>query len=132
MDEARPYAAELAPPDSRPALRKGWFAAGGIVGAVLTSACCIVPLVLLTLGVSGAWIGNLTALAPYKPVFVVVTLAFLGLGFWHVYFRSRSECVEGSYCGRPLSSIITKSALWLATLLIVLSLTIEWWAPYFY
>jgi len=38
--------------------------AGGIIGALVASSCCIVPLVLFSLGVGGAWIGNLTALAP--------------------------------------------------------------------
>ena len=38
-------------------------AAGGILGALAASACCILPLVLFTLGISGAWIANLTRLA---------------------------------------------------------------------
>ena len=33
------------------------LAAGGIA-ALLASACCLGPLVLITLGISGAWIGN--------------------------------------------------------------------------
>jgi hypothetical protein len=37
-------------------------AAGGILAAVAASSCCIVPLLLFSLGVSGAWIGNLTAI----------------------------------------------------------------------
>ena len=45
-------------------------AAGGILGAIAASSCCIAPLVLFSLGISGAWIGNLTALAPYQPYFV--------------------------------------------------------------
>jgi hypothetical protein len=44
--------------------RKGVFAALGLAGAFLASACCILPLALVTLGISGAWIGNLTALEP--------------------------------------------------------------------
>ena len=112
--------------------RKTWFAAGGIIGAILASACCIVPLVLVTLGISGAWIGNLTALEPYKPYVAAVTLSLIGLGFWHVYFRQKPACVEGSYCARPHSSLITKSALWIATVLVLLALTINWWAPLFY
>ena len=32
--------------------RQTWFAAGGVIGAVLASSCCIAPLLLLTLGVS--------------------------------------------------------------------------------
>ena len=42
------------------------WASGGALGAILASSCCIVPLLLLSLGISGAWIGNLTALEPYK------------------------------------------------------------------
>ena len=112
--------------------KKRWFAAGGIVGAILASACCIAPLALLMLGVSGAWIGNLTALEPYKPLFAAVALLFIGLGFRQVYFRTRSRCVAGTYCARPVSSIITKFALWFATALVVLALTVNWWAPLFY
>lgn len=112
--------------------RSRWFATGGIIGAVLASSCCIVPLVLVTLGVSGAWIGNLTALEPYKPLFVVVTLAFLAGGFWYVYGRQQPECVDGSYCARPESALTTKSVLWVATIIVVLAMTLQWWAPLFY
>lgn len=112
--------------------RSGWFATGGIIGAVLASTCCIVPLVLVLLGVSGAWIGSLTALEPYQPYFVVVTLTFLGGGFWHVYFRPKSDCADDGYCARPVSSLITKSALWLATILVILTMTLQYWAPLFY
>nr|WP_295463217.1 mercuric transporter MerT family protein [Mesorhizobium sp.] len=126
---------ETAPPNA-PALsgdrKKTLFAAGGVIGAILASTCCIAPLVLLTLGISGAWISNLTALEPYKPYFAAVALVFIGLGFRQVYFKARPACVEGTYCAKPESSRITKTALWLATLLVILALTINWWAPLFY
>lgn len=109
-----------------------WFAVGGVVGAVLASSCCIVPLVLLTLGVSGAWIGNLTVLEPYKPAFIGVALVFIGLGFHQIYFKPRLVCDAGSYCARPESATVTKAALWAATLLVVLAASIDWWAPLFY
>lgn len=112
--------------------RSHWFATGGIIGAVLASSCCIVPLVLVTLGVSGAWIGNLTALEPYKPYFVIVTLAFLAGGFWHVYLRQKPDCVDGSYCARPEPALITKAVLWVATIIVVFAMTLQWWAPLFY
>ncbi len=111
---------------------KGWLAAGGVLSAVLASACCIGPLVLLTLGISGAWIGNLTALEPYKPFFAVIALGFIGAGFWHVYFRKPTVCEPGSYCARPSSARTTKAALWAALVLVVAALTIGWWAPLFY
>lgn len=126
---------ETAPPNA-PALsgdrKKTLFAAGGVIGAILASTCCIAPLVLLTLGISGAWISNLTALEPYKPYFAAVALVFIGLGFRQVYFKARPACVEGTYCAKPESSRITKTALWLATLLVILALTINGWAPLLY
>lgn len=112
--------------------RKGLFAALGVLGALLASACCIVPLVLVTLGISGAWIGNLTALEPYKPLTAGIAILFIGLGFWHVYFRAKPACVDGSYCASPKSSRITKIALWGASMLVILSITVNWWGPLFY
>ncbi|UWQ53146.1 mercuric transporter MerT family protein [Leisingera caerulea] len=111
---------------------KGWLAAGGLLGAVFASACCVGPLVLLTLGISGAWIGNLTALEPYKPVFALIALGFIGAGFRQVYFRRPATCEPGSYCAKPSSARITKTALWISLVLVVAALTITWWAPLFY
>lgn len=111
---------------------KGWFAVGGVVGALLASSCCIAPLVLLTLGGSGAWISNLTALEPYKPAFLGVALVFIGLGFYQMYFKPKPACEEGSYCARPESAILTKTALWAATVLVLLAASVDWWAPLFY
>ncbi|MBA3446946.1 MAG: mercury transporter MerT [Pseudaminobacter sp.] len=112
--------------------RKGWLAAGGVLGAFLASACCIGPLVLLTLGISGAWIGNLTALEPYKPIFAVIALGFIGAGFRQVYFRKPVVCEPGSYCARPSSARITKAMLWASLVLVLAALTIDWWAPLLY
>ncbi len=113
-----------------PDRRQGWLAAGGVLGAVLASTCCIVPLVLVTLGISGAWIGNLTALEPYKPLTSGIAVVFVALGFWHVYVRRRPACSDGTYCARPQSSRITKTALW-GSVLMLLSITVNW-APLFY
>jgi mercuric ion transport protein len=60
------------------------MAAGGLA-AFAASSCCIVPLILFSLGVSDAWIGNFTRLAPYQPNFLVAKTAFLGVGYWLVY-----------------------------------------------
>lgn len=112
--------------------QKGWLAAGGVLGAFLASACCVGPLVLLTLGISGAWIGNLTALEPYKPVFATIALSFIAAGFRQVYFRKPTVCEPGSYCSRPASGRITKTALWASLILVVAALTIDWWASLLY
>ena len=107
--------------------KAGLFAAGGVFGAIAASSCCIVPLMLFTLGVSGAWIGNLTALAPYQPIFIVVTLGFLAAGYYFTYWKPKTACAEGAACARPLPGLFVKSALWIATLLVVAVLVF----PYF-
>lgn len=112
--------------------KKGWLAAAGVLGAFLASACCIVPLALVLMGVSGAWIGNLTALEPYKPLTGGIAIILIAAGFWHVYLKPKPACEPGSYCELPQSSRITKAALWFAAVLVTLAMTINWWAPLFY
>lgn len=46
-----------------------WSLGGALVAAVAASVCCLGPLVLLALGVSGAWASSLRALEPYRPTF---------------------------------------------------------------
>jgi mercuric ion transport protein len=93
----------------------------GVLGAIAASSCCVLPLVFVSLGVSGAWIGNLTALAPYQPYFVAFTVAVLGYGFYSVYWRSRQACSDGT-CERPLPSRAVKLGLWLGTILVAVAL----------
>ena len=111
--------------------KKGLIAGLSVLGAIGASACCIVPFALFMLGVSGAWIGNLTALAPYKPLFVVGTLALLALGFYLVYRRPRTvACVDESYCARPAPDRIAKIGLWTATVLVLMAMTFSFWFPF--
>ena len=97
------------------------IAAGGVIGAIAASTCCIIPLVLFSLGVSGAWIGQLTALSAYQPIFIIITLGFLGCGFWMVYRKPEVACDEGEACAHPLPNMVVKLALWFATALILLA-----------
>jgi mercuric ion transport protein len=104
-------------------------AAGGVLGAVAAISCCIMPLVFFALGISGAWIGNLTALAPYQPIFIGATLGFLAAGYYLVYRKPRAACAEGEVCARPLPRWGVKLALWAATALVALALAFPYVAP---
>ena len=120
---------DLQAEDTDPGSQKArMIAAGGVLGAIAASACCIVPLILFSLGISGAWIGNLTAMQPYKPIFIAITLGFLGYGYWMVY-RKPKACAGGETCARPLPNRLVKSALWGSTVLIVIALFWNWIAP---
>ena len=107
------------------------IAAGGLLGALAASSCCILPLALFGLGVSGAWIGSFTRLAAYQPYFIAATLAFLGYGYWLVYRSSTRACADGEACARPLPNRIIKTSLILATILVVAALGLDFIAPLF-
>lgn len=111
--------------------KRGVAATGSVVAALLASSCCVGPLVLITLGASGPWIGKLTALKPYQPVFVALTIGFLGYGFWHVYGKTKRACNDQS-CATPRSVRIATAALWVATILVIVAVTTDLWAPLFY
>jgi len=113
-------------------VKKGLISGLSVLGAIGASACCVIPFALFALGISGAWIGNLTALAPYKPIFVTATLAFLALGFYLVYRRPKAAaCADGSYCAQPASHRVAKTGLWTATVLVLLAMTFSYWFPLF-
>jgi len=91
---------------------------GGILAAIAAASCCVVPFALFAAGVSGAWIANLTALKPYQPLFVTITLVFLGAGYYAVYREPKAaECTAGSYCATPASDRLAKIGLWAASAL---------------
>ncbi|KGB53550.1 Mercuric transport protein MerT precursor [Sphingopyxis sp. LC81] len=105
------------------------LAVGGLVAALGAASCCVLPLALLTLGVGGAWMGNLTALAPYEPFFMGAAVVILAFAFWRVY-RSPANCADGSACSEPRSTGMTKAALWAATLLVIAAAAFPYVAPY--
>ena len=113
------------PTSSEPKGRTGLLAAGGLIGGVLASSCCVLPLALVSLGISGAWIGQLTALSPYQPYFLIAALALLGAGFWQAYWRKPEVCLPNSVCSEPRSGAVAKSVLWIGTLFVFAALTID-------
>lgn len=105
-------------------------AAGSLLGALAASSCCILPIVLFSLGISGAWIGNFTQLAPYQPYFIVATLGFLGAGFWLVHRASKRACADGEACAQPLPNRLVKIVLIAATAIVIVAWSFDYVAPY--
>jgi mercuric ion transport protein len=103
--------------------------AGGLLAAFATAWCCVLPFTLFLLGISGAWIGNLTALEPYQPAFAASAFVFLGYGFYLVYRKPPVACSDGSYCAEPGSKRIAKIGLWSATVLVIFALGFPKLAP---
>jgi len=107
------------------------FLAAGILAAVGASICCVGPLVLLALGVSGAWIGSLTALEPYRPLFIGLALLFLAFAFHRLYL-ARRVCAPGSACANPRTLKRQRLAFWIVTILVLGLISVPWFAPLFY
>jgi mercuric ion transport protein len=117
-------------PSLRPASARGALLAGG-VAAILASACCLGPLVLLILGVSGAWIGNLKALEPYRPIFIVIAataLVVAGRTIW----RPQAACAPGEVCAVPQARRVQKVLFVVVVALVLIAIAFPFVAAWFY
>lgn len=103
------------------------LAAGGLLAALGASACCVLPFALITLGVGGAWMGNLTWFAPYEKLFIAAAVLLLAVGFWRVYRRPAACVVDG--CAPP-GKLSAKTGLWVATLLVAAAIAFPYLAPW--
>ena len=86
-------------PWSKPHNGRGALGIGGLA-AILASICCLGPLVLVAIGISGAWIGNLTVLEPYRPIFLGAALVALFFAYRRI-FRPAQACKPGEVCAVP-------------------------------
>jgi mercuric ion transport protein len=94
------------------------LAAGSLATGLLASSCCILPLALVTAGLGGSWVAQLTALAPYQPFFLGAAALTTGYGFWRAY-RKPQVCVPGSLCANPAAGRVTKTILWIGAVIAV-------------
>ncbi len=104
--------------------------AGGLA-AILASTCCLGPLVLVALGFSGAWIGNLTALEPYRPIFIGAALVAMFFAYRRI-FRPVQACKPGEVCAMPEVRSAYKIIFWIVAALVVIALAFPYVLPLFY
>lgn len=109
---------------------RGALLAGGLA-AILASTCCLGPLILLMLGISGAWIGSLTALEPYRPAFMGSAAVALLVAYRQI-FRPVAVCRPGQVCAVPQVRTTYKALFGLVVALLAIALGYPSVAPYFY
>lgn len=109
---------------------RGVLFAGGLA-AILASTCCLGPLVLVALGFSGAWIGNLTVLEPYRPIFIGAALVALFLA-WQRIFRPIQACKPGEVCAIPQVRNTYRLIFWVVAVLVLVALVFPYVLPLFY
>lgn len=112
-----------------------WGAPGsvvaGLVAAIGASACCAGPLLLVVLGVGGAWGSRLVALEPLQPLFVVAALAFFGLAFRRLYPRQEA-CTPDAVCARPAVWRGGRVIFWIVSAFAALLISFPLYAPLLY
>jgi mercuric ion transport protein len=106
------------------------LAVGGLA-ALLASTCCLGPLVLVMLGVSGAWIGNLTALEPFRPLAVAAALVALALA-WRRIYRPATACKPGEVCAIPQVRRGYRVLFWIVAALAAVAIAFPYVLPLFY
>ena len=90
--------------------------AAGVLSAIGASACCAGPLVLVALGLGGAWMSGLRALEPFYPVFVAVAVGAFGFAFWRLYIAPR-RCAPEVACASPTVLRRQRIAFWITLIL---------------
>jgi mercuric ion transport protein len=101
------------------------------LAAILASACCLGPMLLVMLGLSGASLGNLQALAPYRPIFLGVALVSLFFA-WRRIYRPAAECRPTDICAAQQTKQVYKAIFWLVATLVLGALTFPYFARLFY
>lgn len=111
--------------------RRGIAASLGAIGAaLLASLCCIGPVLFVTLGVGA---GLASRFEPLRPVFTVMAVALIAVGFYTVYGRRPPEgdapsCTVDGSCAVPRNRSREKVLLWIATVIALVLLTFPQWS----
>lgn len=100
-----------------------WSMGAALGAAVAASACCTIPLALVSLGIGGAWIGQLTVLAPYRWLFVTLAVGALGYAGYNEWRLSRRPDCD---CETVFSSATRRTLLGVAAIA-VLAITVSPW-----
>lgn len=105
---------------------------GGGIAALAASACCLGPLILVSLGIGGAWVSNLTMLEPFRPIFVGVALICMVFAYRKIYkVESANVCLPDSMCANPQTNRNYRIIFWLVSVLVLIALLYPYFVTFF-
>jgi mercuric ion transport protein len=110
--------------------KAGRLVALAVVASLLASTCCVLPLVLVLVGITGAWMSTLVAMKPVTPYATAVCVGALVWAGW-LLFKPAAVCdIEDGNCAttRPVARRVFVAC----ALLIGLLLSFPYFAPLFY
>lgn len=116
-------------------MSRPWTVSGpllaGTAAAIGASTCCAGPLLLVVLGIGGAWGSRLVALGAYQPIFLATAAAFFGLAFYRLYRRPEA-CARGEACAVPAVRQRQRIIFWVVALIAAALIAFPLYAPLFY
>ena len=102
-----------------------------VLAAFGATACCVGPLLLLSLGFGGAWLASLRALEAWQPVFAAITVACVAFAFYRLYLAPRT-CASGEACAVPAVLRSQRIVFYVVVALIIALFAFPLFAPFFY
>lgn len=105
----------------------------GLFAGIAASLCCVAPLILLLLGFSGAWMTNLTALEPYRPIFIVIAIFALIIAYFQLYLPVTEPCCdEDSICAKPSIQRLYKHWFWGVVVVVMVAIASPYLISFIY
>ncbi len=87
-----------------------------LLAAMLSSACCWLPLALLAVGASAAGLSQFIVSARWA--FIAFALVSLGAGFYFSY-RRKGSCTPGATCAPSGAARLNRMMLWISAILVL-------------
>lgn len=108
--------------------------AGGALAAIAASACCLGPLVLVSLGMGGAWLSRLSALEPYRPVFIALAVGAMALAYRRIFAKPRTSavCEPGAVCAIPATNRVYRKVFWIVGGAVLFAIAFPYFLPLFH
>lgn len=111
--------------------KSGVLATAGIAG-VLASACCIGPLVLVSIGLGSIAAGVVAMFEPLRPIFIVIALAALAFAGWKIYRRPAAACEPGAACAAPETERMYKAVFWTVAAIVLALIAFPYYITLFF
>ena len=106
--------------------KPNFLVGGGLFASILASTCCVGPLVLTLLGISGS--ATLSRIEPIRiPMMIAVAILFIIAGV--KLYKPLAVCEPGSLCADSIKLKKMKIIYWLGLIIAVLVLTSPQWLP---
>jgi mercuric ion transport protein len=102
-----------------------------LVSSIIASTCCVIPLLLVLVGITGAWMVNLTALKPLTPLFTGIAIAAIAWAGYLVY-RPSAQCATEGEANCDTVRPATRKIFLACAVFIALLLSFPLIAPLFY